>query len=92
MDAMCIPTNAKNVENAEKFINFMCSTEAAAANADYIGYSSPQREVFEQLDDAVKNDPIHYPSEETIAHGETFLNLPEDINEYYNELWTEILR
>ncbi len=92
VDAMCIPTNAKNVENAEKFINFMCSTEAAAANADYIGYSSPQREVFEQLDDAVKNDPIHYPSEETIAHGETFLNLPEDINEYYNELWTEILR
>lgn len=92
VDAMCIPANAKNVENAEKFINFMCSTEAAAANADYIGYSSPQREVYEQLDDEVKNDPIHYPSEETIANGETFLNLPEDINEYYNELWTEILR
>lgn len=92
VDAMCIPSNAKNVENAEKFINFMCSTEAAAANAEYIGYSSPQREVYEQLEEEIRNDPIHYPTEETVAQGETFLNLPEDINEYYNELWTEILR
>lgn len=92
VDAMCIPANAKNVANAEKFINFMCSTEAAAANADYIGYSSPQREVYEQLDDSVRNDPVHYPTEETIANSDTFLNLPEEINEYYNELWTEILR
>ncbi|NBH79313.1 extracellular solute-binding protein [Clostridiaceae bacterium] len=92
VDAMCIPKNAKNVENAEKFINFMCSTEAAAANADYIGYSSPQREVYEQQPDEVKNDPIHYPSEQTVEEGEVFINLPEDINEYYNELWTEILR
>ena len=92
VDAMCIPANAKNVENAEKFINFMCSTEASAANAEYIGYSSPQREVYEQLDDSIKNDPVHYPTEETIANGDTFLNLPEEINEYYNELWTEILR
>ena len=30
--AMCIPKNAKNVEGAKKFINFMCSTEAAMAN------------------------------------------------------------
>lgn len=92
VDAMCIPKNAKNVENAEKFINFMCSTEAAAANADFVGYSSPQREVYEQQPDEVKNDPIHYPSAETVANGEVFINLPEDINEYYNELWTEILR
>ena len=70
----------------------MCSTEAAAANADYIGYSSPQREVYEQQPDEVKNDPIHYPSEQTVEEGEVFINLPEDINEYYNELWTEILR
>ena len=37
VDAMCIPKNAKNVEGAEKFINFMCSTEAAMANWEYIG-------------------------------------------------------
>lgn len=92
VDSMCIPANAKNVENAEKFINFMCSTEAAAANAEYIGYSSPQREVYEQLDDEVKNDPIHYPPVDQIDGCEVFRNLPGDVNEYYNELWTEILR
>ena len=50
VDAMCIPKNAKNVEGAEKFINFMCSTEAAMANWEYIGYSSPHTGVYEQLD------------------------------------------
>ena len=46
VDAMCIPKNAKNVSGAEKFINFMCSTEAAMANWEYVGYSSPQTEVY----------------------------------------------
>ena len=46
VDAMCIPKNAKNVEGAEKFINFMCSTEAAMANWEYIGYSSPHTGVY----------------------------------------------
>ena len=46
VDAMCIPKNAKNVSGAEKFINFMCSTEAAMANWEYIGYSSPHTGVY----------------------------------------------
>ena len=54
VDAMCIPKNAKNVEGAEKFINFMCSTEAAMANWEYIGYSSPHTGVYEQLDEETK--------------------------------------
>lgn len=35
-DAMCIPANCKNKENAELFINFMCEPEVAAANSEYI--------------------------------------------------------
>lgn len=91
-DAMCIPKNAKNVEGAEAFINFMCSTEAAAANADYIGYSSPQREVYEQLPEEVRNDTTHYPSEEMLRNTETFLNLSDETNQLYTALWAELLR
>jgi spermidine/putrescine-binding protein len=89
VDAMCIPKNAQNVAGAEAFINFMCSTEAASANADYIGYSSPQREVYEAQDEDVKSDPIHYPDLSAIET-ETFLNLPEETLQYYTDLWTEI--
>ena len=90
VDAMCIPKNAKNVEGAEKFINFLCSTEAAMTNWEYIGYSSPQREVYELLDEETKNDPLYFP-DVSAYKTETFQNLPTDINQYYNDLWVDIL-
>ncbi|RHT58049.1 extracellular solute-binding protein [Butyricicoccus sp. AM29-23AC] len=75
VDAMCIPKNAKNVEGAEKFINFMCSTEAAMANWEYIGYSSPHTGVYEQLDEETRNDPLYFP--DTSAYPtEAYTNLP----------------
>lgn len=92
VDAMCIPTNAKNVEGAEAFIDFMCSTDAALANAEYIGYSSPQREVYELQPEEIRNDPVHYPSAETVANSETFLNLSDETNKLYTALWAELLK
>ena len=90
VDAMCIPKNAKNVEGAEKFINFMCSTEAAMANWEYIGYSSPHTGVYEQLDEETRHDPLYFP--DTSAYPtEAYTNLPKDISQYYNDLWVDIL-
>ena len=89
VDAMCIPANAKNVDNAHAFINFMASAEAALANAEYIGYSSPNNGALELMDEETRNDPISYPS---TANTETFLNLPVATNELYTDLWTEILK
>ena len=90
VDAMCIPKNAKNVSGAEKFINFMCSTEAAMANWEYIGYSSPHTGVYEQLDEETRNDPLYFP--DTSAYPtEAYTNLPKDISQYYNDLWVDIL-
>lgn len=90
VDAMCIPKNAKNVEGAEKFINFMCSTEAAMANWEYIGYSSPQKKVYELLDEETRDDPLYFP-DISAYRTDTFQNLPNDINQFYNDLWVEIL-
>lgn len=92
VDAMCIPKNAKNVEGAQAFINFMCSTQAAAANAEYIGYSSPQRQVYEMQPEEIRNSPIHYPSAEMLQNAETFLNLSEQTNQLYTKLWAELLK
>lgn len=90
VDAMCIPKNARNVSGAEKFINFMCSTEAALKNWEYIGYSSPQAEVLALMEDEVRHDPIYYP-DITAYKTNTFENLPHEINQYYNDLWVKIL-
>ena len=44
VDGMCIPKGARHKEAAEMFINFMCETQVALANAEYICYSSPQNQ------------------------------------------------
>lgn len=38
-----MPKTAKNKEGAYDFINFMLKPENAAQNAEYIGYSTPNK-------------------------------------------------
>lgn len=48
-DAMVIPKNAKNVELAHEFINYVSSYEGAYDNSSYVGYTSPNQEVMLEL-------------------------------------------
>ncbi len=41
VDAICIPKGAKNKEAAEMYINFLCETNIALANCEYVGYATP---------------------------------------------------
>lgn len=91
VDAMCIPSNAKQKEAAEMYINFMCEPDIAFANIDYICYSTPHSAAFEMLDEDVQNDPISYPDEELIANRtDVFVNLSDDANKLMQDLWTEM--
>ncbi len=46
---MVIPKNAKNPKLAHEFINFVSSYEGAMDNSTYVGYTSPNKEVLEEL-------------------------------------------
>lgn len=48
-DAMVIPTNAENVELAHEFMDYVSSYEGAYDNSSYVGYTSPNKEVMEEL-------------------------------------------
>lgn len=89
-DAMCIPKDSSNQENAEKFINFMCSTEIGVANCETIGYSTPLMSVMDALDPSVTSDPVAYPSDTVLESCEAFLNLPEDILKFYDSEWLRL--
>ena len=58
-------------------------------NAVYTGYSSPQIEVYDLLDEDIQNNPAAYPSEEVIKNCEVFKYLG-DFVEYYNRAWMEV--
>ncbi len=85
VDAMCIPASCKNQEYAELFINFMCEPEIALANAEYIGYATPNTAAHDMLDEEVKNCDLIYPPQEYLDKCYTFANIPDDIYVYMQE-------
>lgn len=91
IDAMCIPSGAKQKEAAEMYINFMCEPDIAYSNIDYICYSTPHEAAYEMLDEEVKNNPVSYPDDEFIAeHTTVFVNLSDEANLEMQNLWTEM--
>ena len=91
IDAMCIPSTARQKEAAEMYINFMCEPDIAYANIDYICYSTPHQAAYEMLDEDVQNSSISYPDDEFVANKTTvFVNLSDEANKTMQDLWTEM--
>ena len=90
-DAMVVLEASQNKEAAERWINFMCEPDVAAANIDFIGYSTPSTAVRELLDEETQNDPVRYPSDDILAKCEVFATLDEDTIAYMQEGWTDVL-
>ena len=90
VDAMCIPVDAQHKTEAEAYINFMCRTEVAKANAEYIGYSTPHTEARKLLDPAIGENPNFYPDQSLLDKTEVFITLPDEINELQESLWIQL--
>lgn len=92
VDAMCIPKGAEHKENAEAFINFMCSTEISVRNTEETWYSSPILSARAELDPEVSEDPFAYPDQAFMDEQcETYACLPTDIRTLYNNQWIRLL-
>lgn len=91
IDGWVIPKNAENVENAEKFIDFMCRGDIALLNFDYITYSTPNTAAQALIkDDDIRNSKIAFPDLSQYDGLETYSYLGDDADTLYNDLWKEI--
>ncbi len=91
IDSWVMPKNAPNKENAEKFLDFLCSPEIALMNFEYITYSTPNEKARELIEDpAIRNSEIAFPGDSILSRCETFTYLGEDADEVYNQLWREV--
>jgi len=93
---MCVPTCTQNQELAETYINFMLSDDAAIANAEYICYASPHKNVYES--DVYAEDmgedamAILYPENFDFAQKydqNCYKDLNVETKAYINELWSK---
>lgn len=89
-DNIVIPKTAKNIKGAYAFINFMLRPENAAQNAEYIGYSTPNKAAKELLPKEVSEDKQFYPDDETISHLEVYKDLGAKYLGIYNDLFLEL--
>jgi spermidine/putrescine transport system substrate-binding protein len=86
LDSFVIPKNARNVEAAHKFIDFMLRPEIAAQVSSEIGYATPNLPARELLDEEISGDRTIYPTPEDLVNAE----FQEDVGEallVYQKFW-----
>lgn len=66
-DNLAIPKDAKNVDEAHAFMNYLMKPEVAAKNSEYIGYPNGNLASQQFIKKEVLEDTQIYPSKETIA-------------------------
>lgn len=90
IDSWVIPKNAKNKENAEKWIDFLCRPEIAKQNFEYITYSTPNKGAFDLLDDEIQNNKAVFPDIDSLKNSEVYEYLGDEADTMYNDLWKEV--
>ncbi len=90
VDAMCVVKGSRNKEAAEKYINFLCRQDIAELNRAETCYSTPQQQVYDNLDEDTKNELIEYPTDDILAKSQVYTNLPQETLDYYSKLWADI--
>jgi spermidine/putrescine transport system substrate-binding protein len=88
-DEMVIPTSARQVELAHRFINFLHEPKVAAENTEFIFYLCPNRASYEFLSEEIKNDPSVFLPEALQARSEVIRDLGP-ANALYTRVWDEI--
>lgn len=90
IDSWVIPKNAKNKENAEKWIDFLCRPDIAKRNFEYITYATPNKGAFDMLDEELQQNKAVFPDWDSLTDAEVYQYLGDEADSLYNELWKEV--
>lgn len=89
-DGWVITSEAQNVENAHKWLDFLCRAESAYANFEYITYATPNEAAKEMIDPEYLNDPGVFATEERMDKCEIYKYLGMEMEDMYYELWKQV--
>ena len=89
VDAMVIPSNAQNTELAYEFINFITQYDQAYDNSEYVGYTSPNADVADELSVTVFDGIDAYIPRSDNENDEVF-NYDEDARKIMANYWSKV--
>ena len=88
-DNFVIPKNAKNVQAAELFMDFIMQPEVSAEISAEFPYGNPNVAAHEFIDEEILSDEAVYPKEEYVKKGEYLKDIGEAITEL-DRIWSEV--
>ncbi len=89
-DMIAIPSDADNVGNAHKFLDFLMEPEVIAGITNYVSYPNGNADAMPFVDEAIRNDKAIYPSAETMKGLFTMKVMPPKISRVRNRVWTTL--
>jgi spermidine/putrescine transport system substrate-binding protein len=92
MDSAAVLKDAKNVDNAKLFLNFIMVPEHAAMISNFAKYANGISGSDAFLDPAMKDAPELNVPAELQAAGEFLTPCAPEVNEIYTKIWTEVLK
>ncbi len=90
-DSWVITKNARNKENALKWIDFLSRPDIALMNFEYITYSVPNVTAREMIEDEeLRNSEIAFPGEDILSRCYSEEYLGEEGEKLYSEAWKRV--
>lgn len=89
-DMMAIPKDAKNVEGAHLFINYILRPDVIAKISNYVTYANSNDASLAMISDEVKNNPTTYPAADVMAKLWTLRIMPNEIDRAMTRIWTTV--
>ena len=89
-DMMAIPADAKNVEAAHLFLNYILTPEVIAPISNYVAYPNGNAAATPLVDEAIRNNPGIYPTEEASKKLYTFSELSPSVQRAITRSWTKV--
>jgi spermidine/putrescine transport system substrate-binding protein len=89
-DSLVVPRGAKNVENAEKFMNFLMAPENAALQSNFARYANAIVGSLEYMDEDLKAAPeMNPPQDVPVVFGKA---CPPKAQKLIDKVWTRLLQ
>jgi putrescine transport system substrate-binding protein len=89
-DMLAIPADARNVDNAHLFINFLLRPEVIAEITNYVAYANPNVPSKEFVDEEIRENPGIYPPEEVMERLFGLKVKPREVDRVYTRTWTRV--
>jgi len=89
IDFIAIQKNSENKELAHQFIDFLLEPKTGLINAEYVMYATPNKSVYNMLDQAMQDNTLIYPPDEYLEKCLLIKKIDEHILKF-DEIWREL--